>query len=140
MSIFRFARTYLLASLLLLTACTFTGNYNSDAHRQLVMLQALHMQFIDDAALPGEEKVVSDDREMRLQFRTAQLFAESLGDPLRLKNMEAINTIYQSQYQRRMQQNRPFRPKQAALFRQQATLAWQQAIYGECLRPRSPCK
>nr|WP_318384227.1 hypothetical protein [uncultured Enterobacter sp.] len=139
----RLLRTACLLPILLLIACTFTGRYNSDAHRQLVMLEALHVQFIDDASLPDAQSdpatISQDDREMRLQFEEAVLFAQSLGDPLRLKNLTAAHQIYQLQYARFAQQGRPFKPEQAQLFRQQATQGWQQVIHGECLRPHSVC-
>ncbi|WP_252145437.1 hypothetical protein [Yokenella regensburgei] len=135
----RFLKMAFLLPILLLTACSLTGNYNSDAHRQLVMLQALHMQFIDDATADDEKSIWQDNRDYRLQYRAATLFAEDLGDPLRLSNLRSLNTIYQAQYQRREQQQRPFNAAQEKLFGRQAASAYQQAIRGECLRPRSVC-
>jgi hypothetical protein len=140
MPVIRFIRITFLLPLLLLTACSITGNYNDDAHRQLVMLQALHLQFIDDATTRDARNVALDARDYHLQYRAARLFAENLGDPLRLDNLQSLNNIWQVQYDRFQQQQRPFNSAQVRLFSRQANTAYQQAIHGECLRPHSVCQ
>ncbi|WP_238582602.1 hypothetical protein [Trabulsiella odontotermitis] len=117
-----------------------TGNYNGDAHRQLVMLQALHLQFIDDATTLDARNVALDARDYHLQYRAARLFAENLGDPLRLDNLQSLNNLWLVQYDRFQQQQRPFNNAQARLFSRQTSAAYQQAIHGECLRPHSVCQ
>lgn len=139
MPVIRLIRIVFLVPLLLLTACSMTGNYNGDAHRQLVMLQALHMQFIDDATMNDTRDAALDERDYRLQYRAARLFAENLGDPLRLDNLQSLHTLWQVQSDRFRQQQRPFNSAQARLFSRQASAAYQQAIHGECLRPHSVC-
>ncbi|ELY4522405.1 hypothetical protein ACM916_003046 [Cronobacter turicensis] len=137
-------RSWLLLLAVLLSACSLIDHYQPRAHAQLTDLMAAHLQFIDDFTAPSgtldTSALADDDRHLRLHFAEAITYAESLGDPLRTDNLRLLQAIYREDHARLQRQNRPFTPSQAALRRDQARLAYLEAVRGECSRPASPCQ
>ncbi|CCJ90066.1 hypothetical protein ACN5L5_001273 [Cronobacter turicensis] len=137
-------RSWLLWLAVLLTACHLIGNYQPRAHAQLTDLMAAHLQFIDDFTAPSgtldTTALADDDRHLRLRFAEAIAYSESLRDPLRTDNLRLLQAIYREDHARLLRQQRPFTPAQAALRRDQARLAYLEAVRGECSRPASPCQ
>ncbi|EOC1348722.1 hypothetical protein ACI093_003845 [Cronobacter turicensis] len=139
-----FWRSWLLWLAVVLSACSLTGNYQPRAHAQLTDLMAAHLQFIDDFTAPSgtldTTALADDDRHLRLRFAEAMAYSESLRDPLRTDNLRLLQAIYREDHARLIRQQRPFTPAQAALWRDQARLAYLEAVRGECSRPASPCQ
>ncbi|EKM6455868.1 hypothetical protein ACNKCJ_001245 [Cronobacter dublinensis] len=134
--------TLLLAALL--TACSLAGNYQARAHEQLTDLMATHLQLIDDFTAPSAEldnaALAKADHDMRLRFAQAIAYAESLHDTLRTDNLRLLQSVYRDDHARLVKQNHPFSPAQAVLWREQARLAYLEALRGECSRHTSPCQ
>ncbi|ELY6246146.1 hypothetical protein SNQ22_002518 [Cronobacter universalis] len=137
-------RAWLLWLAVLLSACSLIGNYQPRAHAQLTDLMAAHLQLIDDFTAtsgPLDAAALADeDRLLRLRFAEAIAYSESLRDPLRTDNLRLLLMIYREDHTRLLRQQRTFTPAQAALWRDQARLAYLEAVRGECSRPASPCQ
>ncbi|EJG0743277.1 hypothetical protein SMZ27_002499 [Cronobacter sakazakii] len=140
----RYLPGWLLFLAVLISACSLVGNYQPRAHAQLTDLMAAHLQFIDDFTAPSgvlDTAALEDaDHTLQLRFAEALAYAESLGDPLRTDNLRLLQSVYQEDHARLLKQHRPFTPAQAALWRDQARLAYLEAVRGECRRPASPCE
>ncbi|EOC0416831.1 hypothetical protein ACI0Z1_001353 [Cronobacter malonaticus] len=140
----RYLPGWLLCLTVLISACSMVGNYQPRAHAQLTDLMAAHLQFIDDFTASSDaldaSALAEEDQLLRLRFAEAIAYAESLGDPLRTDNLRLLQSVYREDHARLQKQHRLFTPAQAALWRDQARLAYLEAVRGECNRPGSPCQ
>ena len=134
-------RFAVIGCIFLLSACSLTDKYNAQAYQQLKALQTSWQHFLEDAAVAplDAERIAQDDSQLRQGFDDALIQAALLNDSLRIENLTLLEDAYIRLHARLLQQNHSLSPVQTHLYRQQAQMAWQLAIEGECLRPGAAC-
>ncbi|WP_265669318.1 hypothetical protein [Klebsiella grimontii] len=122
-------RLTLAAALFLMAACSWVDSYSSTAYQQLLMLERIHLQFINDAAAaPIDRQLLrQEDRQIRQQFSLAL----SDSDALRQNNLRVLEKNYQRLYRRVASQDTALTPFEAGILAQQTENLYQQAISGE---------